>query len=82
MNAETYAAFNRAVRTAVQHINADKRKYMQYFINHHRADPDVAALTVDDFPVSRLQVVEPSPIPEGRATAHSRLDAELGHARR
>ena len=37
---------------------------MQYFINHHRADPDVAALTVDDFPVSRLQVVEPAPIPE------------------
>ena len=64
VDAETYAAFSRAVRTAVQHINADKRKYMQYFINHHRADPDVAALTVDDFPVSRLQVVEPAPIPE------------------
>ncbi len=64
VDADTYAAFNRAVTTAVQHINADKRKYMQYFIDHHRADPDVAALTVDDFNTSRLQVVEPAPIPQ------------------
>ena len=64
VDADTYAAFNRAVTTAVQHINSDKRKYMQYFIDHHRADPDVAALTVDDFNTSRLQVVEPSPIPQ------------------
>ena len=64
VDADTYAAFNRAVTTAVRHINADKRKYMQYFIDHHRADPDVAALTVDDFNTSRLQVVEPSPIPQ------------------
>ena len=64
VDADTYAAFNRAVNTAVQRINDDKRKYMQYFIDHHRADPDVAALTVDDFNTSRLQVVEPAPIPE------------------
>ena len=64
VDADTYTAFNRAVTTAVQHINADKRKYMQYFIDHHRADPDVAALTVDDFNTSRLQVVEPAPIPQ------------------
>ena len=64
VDADTYTAFNRAVTTAVQHINADKRKYMQYFIDHHRADPDVAALTVDDFNTSRLQVVEPAPIPD------------------
>ena len=64
VDADTYTAFNRAVTTAVQHINADKRKYMQYFIDHHRADPDVSALTVDDFNTSRLQVVEPAPIPQ------------------
>ena len=63
VDADTYAAFNRAVREAVRRINADKRKYLQYFINHHRSDPDVAALTVDDLPASRLQVVDPAPIP-------------------
>ena len=64
VDADDYAAFSRAVRVAVQRINADKRKYMQYFIDHHKADPDVAALTVDDFNLGRLQVIEPTPIPE------------------
>jgi NitT/TauT family transport system substrate-binding protein len=63
MDAPTYAAFNRAVREAVKRINADKRKYLQYFIDAHKADPDVAALTVDDLNPSRLQVVDPAPIP-------------------
>ena len=64
MDGETYAAFNRAVREAVRRISADKRKYLQYFIDYHKADPDVAALTVDDLRQARLIVVEPSPIPE------------------
>ena len=64
VDAETYAAFTRAVGEAVRRINADKRKYVQYFIDHHRSDPEVAALTVDDFNLSRLQVMEPGPIPE------------------
>jgi len=64
VNGETYAAFNRAVREAVRRIKADKRKYLQYFIDYHKADPDVAALTVDDLRPSRLIVVEPGPIPE------------------
>ena len=64
MDAEEYAAFTRAVSNAVQHINADKRKYAQYFIDHHKSDPDVAALTVDDFNLSRIQVTDPSPIPD------------------
>ena len=64
LDAETYGAFNRAVREAVKRINADKRKYMQYFIDYHRSDPDVAALTVDDLSPSRLQVVDPAPIPQ------------------
>jgi NitT/TauT family transport system substrate-binding protein len=65
IDAETYAAFNRAVGEAVRRINADKRKYLRYFLDHHKGQhPGLAALTIDDFPVSRLQVVEPSPIPE------------------
>jgi NitT/TauT family transport system substrate-binding protein len=63
MDAETYAAFNRAVREAVRRINSDKRKYLQYFIDHHKSDPKVAALTVDDLNPARLQVVDPAPIP-------------------
>ena len=63
VDADTYARFTRAVRAAVQRINADKRKYMQYFIDHYSWDPDVAAHTVDDLPTSRLQVAEPGPIP-------------------
>ena len=64
VDGETYAAFNRAVREAVRRISADKRKYLQYFIDYHKDDPDVAALTVDDLRSARLIVVEPSPIPE------------------
>ena len=60
---EVYAAFNRAIREAVRRIGADKRKYLQYFIDYHRGDPRIAALTVDDLNPSRLQVIEPVPIP-------------------
>ncbi len=61
---DTYAAFNRAIREAVRRINADKRKYAQYFIDYHKDDPAVAALTVDDLNLSRILVVEPRPVPE------------------
>ena len=64
VDAETYAAFSKAVKEAVRRINADKRKYMQYFIDYHKSDPEVAALSVDDLNLSRLQVVDPGPIPE------------------
>lgn len=64
LDPEIYAAFNRAILVAVRRINADKRSYWQYFIDEHRADPRIAALTVDDFDLSRLQVVEPVAIPE------------------
>ena len=65
VDAETYAAFNRAVREAVRRINADKRKYLQYFIDYYRdKDAEIAALTVDDLSPSRLQVVDPAPIPD------------------
>ncbi|MEE2998204.1 MAG: ABC transporter substrate-binding protein [Pseudomonadota bacterium] len=65
IDADSYAAFNRAVKKAVRLINADKRKYMQYFIDRHRGQhPGVETLTVDDFRLSRLQMVDPAPIPE------------------
>jgi len=64
VDVETYAAFNRAVKEAVRRINADKRKYLQYFIDHHgKTDPEIAALTVDDLRESRLIVQNPGPIP-------------------
>lgn len=64
VDSETYAAFNRAVREAVRRINANKRGYLHYFIDYHKArDPEIAALTVDDLRESRLVVRDPSPIP-------------------
>ena len=63
VDAETYAAFSRAVREAVRRIDADKRAYLHYFIDYHRDDPEIAALTVDDLRESRLLVCDPAPIP-------------------
>ena len=36
VDAETYAMFNRAVCEAVRRINADKKKYLKYFIDYHK----------------------------------------------
>jgi NitT/TauT family transport system substrate-binding protein len=64
LDAETYAAFNRAVKEAVRRINANKRAYLHYFIDYHgKTDPEVAALKVEDLRESRLQVCDPAPIP-------------------
>jgi NitT/TauT family transport system substrate-binding protein len=64
VDAETYAAFNRAVREAVRRINANKRAYMHYFIDYHaKGDAEIAALRVDDLRESRLVVCDPAPIP-------------------
>jgi NitT/TauT family transport system substrate-binding protein len=64
VDAETYAAFNRAVREAVRRINCDKRAYLHYFIDYHgAADPEIAALKIDDLRESRLVVCDPAPIP-------------------
>jgi NitT/TauT family transport system substrate-binding protein len=64
VDAETYAAFNRAVREAVRRINANKRSYLHYFIDYHgKSDPEIAALKVEDLRESRLQVCDPAPIP-------------------
>jgi NitT/TauT family transport system substrate-binding protein len=64
VDAETYAAFNRAVCEAVRRINADKKAYLHYFIDYYKAkDPEIAALNVEDLRESRLVVCNPAPIP-------------------
>ena len=64
VDAETYAAFNRAVREAVRRINADKRAYLRYFIDYHKKrDPEIAALKVEDLREGRIVVKDPAPIP-------------------
>src|SRR5262252_435985 len=64
VDADTYAAFNRAVREAVRRINANKSAYLRYFIDYHKAkDPEIAALRPDDIRASRIVVCDPAPIP-------------------
>jgi NitT/TauT family transport system substrate-binding protein len=64
VDAETYAAFNRAVREAVRRINANKRAYLHYFIDYYaKSDPEIATLKVEDLRESRLVVCDPAPIP-------------------
>ncbi len=68
VDAETYAAFNRAVCEAVRRINADKSKYLHYFIDYHKAEnPGVAKLRPEEIPVGRLVVCDPAPIPAEEA---------------
>jgi NitT/TauT family transport system substrate-binding protein len=64
VDAETYRAFNRAIREAVRRINANKRGYLHYFIDYHKTrDPEIGTLRVEDLRESRLVVVDPAPIP-------------------
>jgi NitT/TauT family transport system substrate-binding protein len=64
VDAETYAAFNRAVREAVRRIDANKHAYLHYFIDYHKAkDPEIGRLTVGDLRESRIVVCDPAPIP-------------------
>ena len=67
VSAETYAAFVRAVSRAVKRINADKRRYVSYFIRDFPGHPDVQKLTPADFDLGRIQLKEPGPIPEAEA---------------
>ena len=64
VDSETYGMFNRAVREAVKRINANKKQYLQYFIDHYKdIDPLISMLSINDLPESRLVVVDPAPIP-------------------
>ena len=64
VDAETYAAFNRAVREAVRRINANKKAYLHYFIDYHKAkDPEIGTLKPEDIREGRIVVVDPAPIP-------------------
>jgi NitT/TauT family transport system substrate-binding protein len=68
VSAEMYAAFNRAVVEAVRRINADKRKYLHYFIDYHKGEnPGIAKLKPEDIPEGRLVVCDPAPIPAHEA---------------
>ena len=64
VDAETYGAFNRAVREAVKRINANKKAYLHYFIDYHKAkDPEIGTLKPEDIRESRIVVCDPAPIP-------------------
>jgi NitT/TauT family transport system substrate-binding protein len=64
VDAETYAAFNRAVREAVKRINADRSAYLHYFIDYHKAkDAEIGTLRPEDLRASRIVVCDPAPIP-------------------
>jgi NitT/TauT family transport system substrate-binding protein len=64
VDAETYAAFNRAVREAVRRINANKAAYLHYFVDYHKAkDPEIGTLKPQDIREGRIVVVDPAPIP-------------------
>jgi len=64
VDAETYAAFNRAVREAVRRISANKSAYLRYFIDYHKGkDPEIGTLTPQDLRAGRIVVVDPAPIP-------------------
>jgi NitT/TauT family transport system substrate-binding protein len=64
VDAETYAAFNRAVREAVRRINANKKAYLHYFVDYHKAkDPEIGTLKPEDIREGRIVVVDPAPIP-------------------
>jgi ABC-type nitrate/sulfonate/bicarbonate transport system substrate-binding protein len=67
LDPEAYAAFLRAIRRAVRLINADKRRYVSYFLRDWAGTPEVDALTPEDFNLGRIQLRDPGPIPESEA---------------
>ncbi len=68
IDAETYGAFVRATTEAARRINADKRSYARYYKTHDfEPTPEVQALSLDDFNLSRIQIKAPEPIPEADA---------------
>ena len=66
-NPAAYAALLRGITRAVHRINADKRRYVSYFMRDWAGFPEVDALRPEDFNLSRIQVKEPTTIPESEA---------------
>ena len=64
---DAYAALLRGITNAVHRINADKRRYVSYFMRDWAGHPDVDALRPDDFNLGRIQLKEPTAIPEHEA---------------
>ncbi len=64
---EAYAALVRGITRAVARINADKRRYVSYFLRDYPGVAEVQALTPNDFNLGRIQLKEPTPIPEADA---------------
>src|SRR5262245_31742438 len=64
---DAYAAFLRAITRAVRRINADKRRYVSYFLRDFPDNADVQALRPEDWDLGRIQLKEPGPIPEHEA---------------
>ncbi len=83
VDAETYAAFNRAVREAVRRINANKKAYMHYFIDYYaKKDPEIARAQGRGFAREPARGLRSGADPGRRDAAHLRLAQELGHAGR
>jgi NitT/TauT family transport system substrate-binding protein len=59
IDAETYAAINRAIKEAVRLINADKKKYLRYFIAD--VPNGMGPLKPADFHLPRLRYLDPAP---------------------
>ena len=64
---DSYAALLRGITSAVHRINADKRRYVSYFLRDWAGHPEVDALGPDDFDLGRIQLKEPTAIPEHEA---------------
>jgi ABC-type nitrate/sulfonate/bicarbonate transport system substrate-binding protein len=64
---DTYAAFLRGVKRAVRRINADKRRYVSYYLRDFPDQPEVQALRPEDFNLDRVRLMDPAPIPEAQA---------------
>ena len=55
------------MREATAFVNADKRRYLSYFIRDWPGHSEVTSLQPDDFNLGRIQLKEPGPIPESEA---------------
>ena len=62
LDAETYEAIARVMREAVRRINANKVKYLHYFIRE--VPPELGTLTPEDFDLTRLRYIDPAPYPK------------------